>query len=59
MRAPVQPGPHPAPAVLDGAIGLALATGAALRLHGPLQGADLAVALSAVKLGGDPETWKL
>ncbi|MGE5047919.1 MAG: RNA 3'-terminal phosphate cyclase [Deltaproteobacteria bacterium] len=42
--------------MLDGAIGLALATGAALRLHGPLQGADLAVALSAVKLGGDPET---
>ncbi|HEY5678191.1 MAG TPA: RNA 3'-terminal phosphate cyclase [Myxococcales bacterium] len=55
MRAPVHLGPHPAPAVLDGAIGLALATGAALRLQGPLQGADLAVALSAVKLGGDPE----
>src|SRR4051812_46335616 len=55
MREPVQLGRHPAPAVLDGAIGLALATGAALRLHGPLQGADLAVALSAVKLGGDAE----
>jgi RNA 3'-terminal phosphate cyclase len=55
MRDPVQLGPHPAPAVLDGAIGLALATGVALRLHGPLQGADLAVALCAVKLGGDAD----
>src|SRR3954468_18292947 len=55
MRGPVDLGEHPAQAVLDGAIGLALATGVPLRLRGPLQGADLAVALAAVKLGGDIE----
>jgi RNA 3'-terminal phosphate cyclase len=51
----VQLGEHPAQPVLDGAIGLALATGVPLRLQAPLQGADLALALAAVKLGGDPE----
>jgi RNA 3'-terminal phosphate cyclase (ATP) len=40
--------------VFDGALGLALATGTPLRLRGPLQGADLEVALAAVKLG-DPD----
>jgi RNA 3'-terminal phosphate cyclase len=49
----VEIGEHPAPAVLDGAIGLALATASPLRVHGPLSAADLAVALSAVKLGAD------
>jgi len=51
----VQLGEHPAQPVLDGAIGLALATGVPLRLRAPLQGPDLALALAAVKLGGDPE----
>ena len=46
-------GEHPPPALIDGAIGLALATGAPLRVHGPLATADLAVALAAVKLGSD------
>ncbi len=55
MRGPVQLGGHPAPPVLDGAIGLALATGVPLRLSGPLRDGDLALALAAAKLGGDPE----
>lgn len=46
-------GEHPAPAVLDGALGLALATGSRLDIRGPLKGADLAVALAAIKLGSD------
>lgn len=54
MRPPIELGESPAQAVLDGAIGLALATGVPLRLASPLAGADLLVALSAVKLGGDP-----
>ena len=49
-------GQHPSPAVLDGAIGLALATASPLQVQGPLSGADLAVALAAVKLGGDPSS---
>jgi RNA 3'-terminal phosphate cyclase len=55
MRSPVQLGDHPPQAVFDGAIGLALATGVPLRLHGPLEGADLAVVLAALKIGGDAE----
>ena len=50
----MQLGEQPAQPVLDGAIGLALATGDPLRLRGPLQGADLELALAAVKLG-DPD----
>lgn len=53
MRPPIELGEAPAPAVLDGAIGLALATGVPLRLQSPLAGADLQIALAAVKLG-DP-----
>src|SRR6266481_6568249 len=55
MRSPVQLGDHPNQAVFDGAIGLALATGMPLRLRGPLEGADLAVALAALKIGGEPD----
>src|SRR5712692_529958 len=53
MRPPIELGEAPAQPVLDGAIGLALATGVPLRLHSPLAGADLQLALAAVKLG-DP-----
>ena len=53
MRPPIELGEAPAPAVLDGALGLALATGVPLRLTSPLTGADLLVALAAVKLGGE------
>jgi RNA 3'-terminal phosphate cyclase len=55
MRSALQLGPHPAQAVIDGAIGLGLAAGVPIRLQCPLDAADLAVALAAVKLGGDPE----
>ena len=55
MRGPLQLDGHPAQAVLDGAIGLALATGVPLRLRGPLREGDLSLALAAAKLGGDPE----
>jgi RNA 3'-terminal phosphate cyclase len=55
MRSAVELGEHPAQTVFDGAIGLALAAGVPLRLRGPLQTADLSLALAAVKLGGDPE----
>ena len=55
MRSPMQLDGHPAQAVLDGAIGLALATGVPLRLEGPLRNGDLSLALAAAKLGGDPE----
>src|SRR5437868_11468787 len=55
MRDMVELGERPAPAVLDGAIGLALATGVPLRLRGPLRDADLALALAAMKLGGDAD----
>lgn len=54
MRPPIELGEAPAPAVLDGALGLASATGVPLRLESPLSGADLEVALAAIKLGGDP-----
>src|SRR5438874_2085510 len=55
MRGTLELGKRPAQAVLDGAIGLALATGVPLRLRGPLRDADLALALAAVKLGGDAD----
>src|SRR5947209_16535752 len=55
MRGPMQVGERPAQAVFDGAIGLALATGVPLRLRGPLIDADLALAVAAMKLGGDGE----
>src|SRR4051812_3092693 len=54
MRPPIELGESPAQAVLDGAIGLASATGVPLSLRTPLAGADLQLALAAVKLGGDP-----
>jgi RNA 3'-terminal phosphate cyclase len=53
MRPPIELREAPAQPVLDGAIGLALATGVPLRLQSPLAGADLQLALAAVKLG-DP-----
>src|SRR5438132_6353877 len=55
MRSGIEVGERPAQAVLDGAIGLALATGVPLRLRGPLRDADLALALAAVKLAGDAD----
>ena len=55
MRPSIELGQHPAQPVLDGAIGLALATGVSLRLEGPLEGADLALLRAAAKLGGDLE----
>jgi len=55
MRGTLELGERPAQAVFDGAIGLALATGVPLRLRGPLTDADLALAVAAVKLGGDGE----
>ena len=53
MHPPIELGESPAQAVLDAAIGLALATGVPLRLTSRLTGADLLLALAAVKLGGD------
>jgi RNA 3'-terminal phosphate cyclase len=53
MRAPIELGEAPPQAVLDGAVGLALATGVPLRLKRPLAGADLALVLAAAKLGGE------
>lgn len=50
----VELGASPAPAVLDGALGVALASGVALRFTDALAGADLQLALAAVKLCGDP-----
>jgi RNA 3'-terminal phosphate cyclase len=46
-------------AVLDGALGLALAAGAPLRLEGPLQGADLQVAQAAAQIAGAPEAARM
>ena len=43
MRPPIELGEAPAQAVLDGAVGLALATGVPLRLQGPLNGAGFPV----------------
>jgi RNA 3'-terminal phosphate cyclase len=51
MGHPVELGEAPSPAVLDGALGLALATGAPLRLVGPLSGADAALVVAAARIG--------
>jgi RNA 3'-terminal phosphate cyclase len=51
MRPPVELGEATAPSLLDGALALALSTGAPLRLVGPLNGADAALVLAAARLG--------
>jgi RNA 3'-terminal phosphate cyclase len=51
MRTPVELGDAPAQLLLDGALGLSLATGVPLRLVGPLSGADAALVMAAVRLG--------
>ena len=51
MRSPVELGDAPVQLLLDGALGLALATGIPLRLVGPLSGADAALVMAAVRLG--------
>lgn len=51
MRPPVELGDAPVQLLLDGALGLALATGVPLRLVGPLSGADAALVMAAVRLG--------
>jgi RNA 3'-terminal phosphate cyclase (ATP) len=51
MRHLVELGEAPSPAVLDGALSLALATGSTVRLVGPLTGADAAVVLAAARIG--------
>src|SRR3954469_24342329 len=51
MRHLVELGEAPSPAVLDGALSLALATGATVRLVGPLTGADAALVLAAARIG--------
>jgi len=50
---PVETG-APAP-VLDGALGLALAAAAPLRIEGPLEGADLEMAQAAAQIAGVPD----
>jgi RNA 3'-terminal phosphate cyclase len=51
MRSAVELGEAPPSSLLDGALALALATGAPLRLVGPLEGADAALVMAAVRLG--------
>jgi RNA 3'-terminal phosphate cyclase len=51
MRAPVELGEAIAPSLLDGALALALATDAPLRLVGPLNGADAALVMAAARIG--------
>jgi RNA 3'-terminal phosphate cyclase len=51
MRHLVELGEAPSPAVLDGALSLALATGATVRLVGPLTGADAALVVAAARIG--------
>jgi len=51
MRPPVELGEATAPSLLDGALALALATGAPLRLVGPLNGADAALVIAAARIG--------
>src|SRR5207245_2672392 len=51
MRPPVELGEATAPSLLDGALALALATGAPLRLVGPLNGADAALVMAAARIG--------
>jgi RNA 3'-terminal phosphate cyclase len=55
MREPLQVATGAPRVVLDGALGLALAAGAALRIEGPLEGADLQVAEAAAQIAGMPE----
>lgn len=50
MGTALEPGRTPSPALLDGAVALALASGSPLRLEGPLEPADAAVVLAAVKI---------
>jgi RNA 3'-terminal phosphate cyclase (ATP) len=52
MPEPLQVASGASPAVLDGALGLGLATGVPLDIEGPLQGADLEVALGAAQISG-------
>src|SRR5262249_61862932 len=51
MRPPVELGEATAPSLLDGALALALATGAPLRMVGPINGADALLVLAAARLG--------
>src|SRR3954466_7939227 len=51
MRHLVELGEAPSPAVLDGALSLALSTGATVRLVGPLAGADASLVLAAARIG--------
>jgi RNA 3'-terminal phosphate cyclase len=51
MRPPVELGEATAPSLLDGALALALATGAPLRLVGPLNEADAALVMAAARIG--------
>jgi len=51
MRHLVELGEAPSPAILDGALSLALATGATVRLVGPLAGADASLVLAAARIG--------
>jgi len=51
MQLPVELGEATAPSLLDGALALALSTGAPLRLVGPLNGADAAVVMAAARIG--------
>lgn len=53
MGTPVDLGEAPPQSLFDGALGLSLATGVPLRLHGPIAGADASLVLAAVKLGAD------
>lgn len=50
MPTPIELGRAPPAALLDGAVALALATGAPLRFVGPIEGADAALVLAAVRL---------
>jgi len=51
MRHLVELGEAPSPAILDGALSLALATGATVRLVGPLTGADASLVIAAARIG--------
>ena len=58
MRTLVELREAPPPAVLDGALGLALATGSALRVTGPLLGADLEVGVEPSSIVTKPISLK-
>jgi RNA 3'-terminal phosphate cyclase (ATP) len=51
MRPPMELGEAPPPSLLDGALAIALATGAPLRLVGPLPDADAAMVVAAGRIG--------